>query len=899
MKKILFFLTTMMMVSTMALAQYPGGGHPGGGHPGGRPMGMPPGGPRGERPGGNFDPNRMDARSQQMKQKKTVREGDTFKVKGTLRDSTSKEPLVYVNVAVLDSADSSFVKGAATDFDGLFTFEQIPQGNYLLRINCIGYQTRWLPFSVTNHTTLGTILMVPGSTSMQEVKITAERPLYAMDGEKMVYNVSEDPSIQTGTTSDALQNAPGVEVDIEGNITLRGVSSVEIWINDKPSKLTAENLKTYLETLPANALDRIETITNPSAKYATSAEAVINIITSAHIKKNHFISFGLNGASQPSVSPWASYMWANERLSVNLYASGRYSYRENASDGWTIKKDTAFNVKEVDSTMSIGENTRLGGNLFANVSYTIDSTSDVNFHGSINYSRTNSYSYSQLSRLESFDAIANPIVFDPQTGIYLGGTRLAYVDSTERFGNSNIFSMFGGDYTKKFDNQGHNLRVFANGSFNWGDNDNRFVRNYNGTTLYSDPLDQQKYATSRSHGSDFSLNARYNRPYSKDGELSYGIGVNTNSDNSYYTPTFQLANGTDSLDLLREKTVHENENSLSGDINWTHRWGGFTLELGMGLGLNNISYTIDAQGAGLPQFAEAHLADRNNMTYLTYTPSLHTSYRTKSLHNFKANYTLRTRTPSATSLSSRRDYTEDSYSTGNPNLKNSFTHNAELGWNKYFLKFGSIGVEGYARYSTNEISSLTDVTDGVDLFLNRIAQFTMPYNMGTSYRYGTSLNLTYRPSGFINVRFYGNLYNSGYTYDYAKLGQVYSDNMWSYSFRVNAWAKVWNQYQIFASARYSSPTQSLFSTRKANYSMDCGIRSDFFKRKLSAFINVQDIFNWGKIIGGGSTNTNPFLLSESTSYTINSRYISAGVTLRFGKMELERNAKTGGESEGE
>ena len=76
-----------------------------------------------------------------------------------------------------------------------------------------------------------------------------------------------------------MQNAPGVEVDVEGNITLRGVSSVEIWVKDKPSKLTEENLKTYLQTLPANAIARIETITNPSAKYATDAEAVINIVT--------------------------------------------------------------------------------------------------------------------------------------------------------------------------------------------------------------------------------------------------------------------------------------------------------------------------------------------------------------------------------------------------------------------------------------------------------------------------------------------------------------------------------------------------------------------------------------------------------------------------------------------
>ena len=150
-----------------------------------------------------------------------------------------------------------------------------------------------MPVTVKGDQNLGTLKLTPGTTRLDEVVIAEKRPMFLVEGEKTMYNVAEDPSIQTGTLSDALQNAPGVEVDVEGNITLRGTSSVEIWINDKPSKLTEENLKTYLQTLPANALERIEAITNPSAKYATDAEAVINIVTSAHVKSNQFVSFAL------------------------------------------------------------------------------------------------------------------------------------------------------------------------------------------------------------------------------------------------------------------------------------------------------------------------------------------------------------------------------------------------------------------------------------------------------------------------------------------------------------------------------------------------------------------------------------------------------------------------------
>ena len=388
----LFTIFMMLFLASSLCEAQPGGpgGFPGGRPPSGkRPSGRPP------MPGQDWNNQADNKKANEVKKKKKVKEGDTFKVVGSLRDSVSGEFLAFVNVAVLDSADSSFVKGGATDFEGLFEIKDIPQGAYLLRISAIGYQNRMIPFRVENNTALGTFRLKPGATTLNAVEITAEKPLYAMDGEKLIYNVSEDPSIQTGTTEDALQNAPGVEVDVEGNVTLRGVSSVEIWINDKPSKLTEENLKTYLQTLPANALARIETITNPSAKYATDAEAVINIVTSAHIKSNQFVSFGVNGSNQPFVSPWISYMWAKEKLSINLFASGRFSNRDNASDNWSMRRRDNATGDGYDTTLyqtdtSESGNKSYSGNIFMNINYEIDSTQEISVDGGgfLNYNKS-------------------------------------------------------------------------------------------------------------------------------------------------------------------------------------------------------------------------------------------------------------------------------------------------------------------------------------------------------------------------------------------------------------------------------------------------------------------------------------------------------------------------------
>ena len=142
---------------------------------------------------------------------------------------------------------------------------------------------------VTDTNQVDSIYLSPAMKALEEVKITAERPLYTVDGEKQLYNTADDPSVQTGTASDALQNAPGVEVDAEGNITLRGSQSVEVWINDRPSHLSGESLRQYIKTLPANAIKRIEVITNPSARYGGGGP-VVNIVTTAKVSRNEFYS---------------------------------------------------------------------------------------------------------------------------------------------------------------------------------------------------------------------------------------------------------------------------------------------------------------------------------------------------------------------------------------------------------------------------------------------------------------------------------------------------------------------------------------------------------------------------------------------------------------------------------
>ncbi len=782
------------------------------------------------------------------------------KVTGTIVEEANGKVIPFVNVGLFRQADSVFVSGAASDDKGHFELVA-PNGDYRLAVSAIGFQTFEQLLSVKGNQDLGKLQLKEGSTKLDEVVITEKRPLFAVEGEKTMYNVAEDNSIQTGTLSDALQNAPGVEVDVEGNISLRGTSSVEVWINDKPSHMTAENLKTYIQTLPANSLDRVEVITNPSARYGSKADGIINIVTNAKIQKNEFFSFGVNASTSPYIGPWASYVWSNDKLTFNAYINGGFSnwkgYNNVEQSLFTDEGDLASH--ERDSSNYSNKDYNTGGHF--SLDYEIDTANSLNVWLSCWPSWGGNTNFS-LTRREEF--LPNPLL-------------TAYTEGSDAY-DRNIFANGGLYYMHKFDNKGHNLSVSIDG-MGWGAaNGGDVERRFTSPTEYTHIFRQEN------SGSFMGVEGEvvYNRPYSEDGEISVGYNVGYKPEKEYLK--------TDSLvgeewvnDAYR--TYKANFTNLNNEafITLQHKFGGFTVKPG-------VRFVSELVSGEYPYSFPNDTTDYNfSKHFFSVRPSLHLSYRTKSMHNFKLSYTMRIASPSAEQLSKFPLYHMDSYSTGNPDLERIYTHSVEAGWTKYWNNFGSIGLSAYYRGKTNEVNTIC-VSEYHWLY-GRVVPYSYPVNVGKSYTTGLEYNMMYRPSGFFNLRFYANLYDS-YIYTVYD-DQPYEFNKWSYSFRLNLWAKLWNKLEVTAAGYYSSPTQSLFSDRLARYGINAGLRADFFDRKLSVYVNANDIFNWNSF---GKTNYSPNVQSVST-YKYNSRSISVGLTFRFGKMELEQRARQGeGES---
>ena len=623
-------------------------------------------------------------------------QNNIYTLTGTIIDSHSSIPLFYVNTGLLNEADSAVVNVALTDKDGVFTFSNVKSGNYIIKTSYVGYEVYMQPISVmgeNNKIKIDTILLQPSASMLQNVTISTTKPVYMNDGEKILYNVTEDPSVQTGTTADALQNAPGVEVDIEGNITLRGVSSVEIWINGRPSRLNEENLKTYIQQLPANALERIEVINNPSARYSASGTGgIINIVTKSNVLKNSFVTFGINGSTRPMVAPWFSYVYSNEKFDINVYLYGNYNFSKGKTNGYSTILNENMDTSSYRNYTGEWRDKSIWAGTYLSAAYRFDSLKTISFWGncwSMPWAKNNSsenYIYREF--------INNPGIYD-------------YRNETELFATYRIGGYFGIEYEHNFNGDGHKLVTEIWTSISNQNSNHKFQRLYKN---YPE-LNKDKKMTFNGANYSFGGEINYSLPYHKNGVIEMGI-------DSWYSNE-ALIRRSDTLfadiyvlDSMRYEDYVGQWSNLNAYITVQHKFGGFTMKGG----LRSENRFLEHHYNNQPEHHGKNI-------YAGLFPSLHLTYVTKSMHNFNLSYTRRVSYPRNSQLSTFIVYYEDRLATGNPDLKSIYTNSIEGGWTKYFNKFGSVGISAYFKNNKNDINELTDVI--YSDFFGRYVSFTM------------------------------------------------------------------------------------------------------------------------------------------------------------------------------
>lgn len=301
-------------------------------------------------------------------------------ISGKIIDSKTEAPMEYVAFKLYKASDSTLYSGIYTDADGKFTFEQIPFGNYYGKIVFAEYNAEMVTDIKISTTVkvanLGTIKLRPIETKvLGEVKVVGQLDVLKAGIDKKVYNVGEDLSVKGGTANDVLNNIPSVEVNQEGGVTLRGDGAVTVLIDGRPSSISGGNGKTLLDALPAGSIERIEVVTNPSAKYdPDGTSGIINIV----LKKNKLRGFNglitstlgsgdLNGGNVAEGSISLSYR--NSKLNTFGSYSGRYldGYRNNFSTlDREITSDSIIKLKQdrFGTDQNFGHTFRAGADFY-------------------------------------------------------------------------------------------------------------------------------------------------------------------------------------------------------------------------------------------------------------------------------------------------------------------------------------------------------------------------------------------------------------------------------------------------------------------------------------------------------------------------------------------------------
>lgn len=782
---------------------------------------------------------------------------------GRVSDGQTTESIPFANVVLYSPVDTSFVRGTTADVEGQFSLNGIVAGRYLVRISSVGYQQWERVMEIAKSIDVNQIFLMPGAL-LTEVKVTAARPIFTMDGEKNIYQASDDPSIQSGTAIDALQNAPGIEIDAEGNIRLRGTEEVSIWINGRQSRMNAESLKQYLKTLPANSLKRIEVITNPSARYG-GGRPVVNIVTQGKSSESQFVSLGLNGSAKPECSPWVSYIYNDEKWEVNLFANAAYAQENStlgrtesllAPTGDTSRKEQSYCTRKAQDLNTL---------FSADLAFRPDSLNTIWLCGA---------AYPAWSGWAARDTTTR------QELLYQVGDHSFCQQSAKQFRDSPSLGFLDGVwYEHKFDDStGHLFSVGYYGSIDQRDSLVSGLRQYRNGALRPINFKERNQQMEVFHG----VEACYIRPF---GRRNADNGLFANEleagfDGGYQRIRKNIAADTFGCEgyqpcqwLSSQSLSRCMEANLFASL--LHRWGSLTAKGGLRGSLLSGSH----------HYPDAVQHDFNHSS-AAFIPSLHLSYTTARRHSFTVGYTRRVSMPKTSDLSTRKFYTLDGYSTGNPLLQTGYTHSLELKWEKYADGLGSVGINGFYHARTNHKEQLASVVLDREV-LGTVITFTQPVNIGSSWNGGFDIHAIYRPNAMLNIRLNGSLF-----YDYIDLRltesqESYSNGMWCFSLRINAWVKLWNKLQLFCNAYYSSPTQSLYITTLSRKGIDLGANADLLGKRLSINAGVNDLFDWNS---WNTTSANPYLVADR-QLKLTSRYVSFGLIFRFGKLSLEKETR--------
>lgn len=786
------------------------------------------------------------------------------KVHGVLMDDELNEALMYASVVLHSVSDSAMVTGAITNEAGRFIMEEVPFGRYYLVINYVGYPRHTInDIRITpqerEHDT-GTIMVSPDAAMLGEVVVEAARELMEVGLDRRVFNVDQELTAIGGSALELMENIPSIAVDFDGNVSLRGSSNVTVLIDGRPSTLTGLTVSEALEQISAEMIDRVEVVTNPSARYnPEGTSGIINIVLKQQRKPgyNGMVSLNAGTAGRYSGSVNLNYQVNNWNFFTN------YSLRLSDMDSFGNSQRATFmpgmedqpNFMDQDITGNRGMNSH---NIQAGVDYQINPKTTL----------TLSSRYSNWDR--SMDNLTQYMIYQD----LIDPNSLFLMDNeTDMLHNSFRHQLY---FRRTFDEEHRELN--ADLSFNTRSMDRRqFFRQDFFENDWNNPLDETVLERSHMDGQNWSITTQldYVHPLGDDTKLEAGYRVQIREmDSEFIFENFLDNDESWELNANRSNHFVYNEQIFAAYGMYATMLGNYSLQ--MGLRAEQTRVDGDQRTTG-QQF------DQN---YLNLFPTAHLRRSFDNHQNVQLSYSRRINRPHNRNINPFMRYnSEYDVSMGNPALEPELINSLELSYTR-FWESTTINPSIFYRHNDGMITRFRYVTDTIPGMEGRDVTVTNFENLNKGISYGAEMVLSQRFTPWWNINATMSYFRNIIEGRGAQMDE--ENDSYSWSARLVSNMRLGNGWNVQVNGFYRSPIIMLQGEMDAMYSVNAAVRKNILNNNGTISLNFSDIFNTMRFS----------MYNYGDNFTMNmerwrtSRQVSIGFTYRINEYDRRRDRQS-------
>jgi hypothetical protein len=782
-------------------------------------------------------------------------------ISGKIIDSDFNTPLEYATISIYDSKKQNLINGVISDNSGFFSIE-LTKGLYDLKIEYISFETKTLEkIDVQNSIDLGIISLSINENLLDEIEVIGEKTEIEIKLDKTVYNIGKDLTLKGSSVSDVLDNLPSLEVDIDGNVSLRGNQSVRILINGKPSGLVGISSNDALKQFPSESVEKVEVITSPSARYnAEGTAGIINIV----LRKNKLA--GLNGSA-----------------SLNLGDPRRVGISTNLN----------FRTKKISLFGNIGDNSTKYINGFKNETEYFTGREKNNFlyeNGERNSERNSNYYNGGIeyffdektSFVASFvnnssDGLTNTSNLIDQTFDNINSLSERLEDENEIDENKE----FSFNFSKKFNDKGHELTIDYQKEKSF-EIESSSILNSKLKPIYERYL-SEKITTDENQNSEL-YKIDYVLPIGEEGQFEAG---------------FRRSNQHQKIDYLVEKEDnlgnYISDKNLSNTLLYNEKVNAYYTQYGNKK--NNFSFLLGLRfEESITNVTQVVNGDNTKKKYNDLFPTLNLALELKEDETITLGYNRRIRRARSYFINpfpSRSSITN--IFQGNPNIEPTYSNGIDLG---YLKRFSQTTINGsiYFRKSTGEFTFITESTGESVLVNGNLVPVIRrtPINLASNSQTGVEFNVNYTQSKLWRVRGNINFFESDLKGEYN--GVVYDSKNFSWSGGLNNYLKIFSSVDWQTSLSYRAPQKTAVSNRKARISSNTALSKDLMKDKLTLTFKVNDIFETQK---WRIESFNENYRSYSESSWRGGRNFELNLIYRFNQKKSDRKRSNNYENYGE